>query len=358
MKAILLIEKDRLELVEVEVPALAGDQLLIRTGAATICTSDVNDLHENPFGIPLPVVLGHEGAGTVAALGTDVSGFQVGDRVAADPVHPCGACASCRRGYGHLCLQMGHFGLNMPGTMAEYFLVRQDRARRIPDTVDFTTAALEEPVAVCLEALDQARLAPGASLGASLLILGDGPFGLLMARLAARLDLAKVVLAGLLDFRLSFAGAAATVNLSSIADRPAALLDLSGGDGYDAVILAAGSRQAVRDGQAVLKPKGRLVVFAALTGETPLDLLTLHVREQEIVGACNARDRLDAAVAALSDPALRLPELVTHRFPLEDFRRAFHLAEFGKGQALKIAFVFDDQDRPQRHEEHEGSTKP
>lgn len=336
LKAISLLAKDRLALVEVDVPTPGENELLIRTGAATICTSDIHDLHENPFGIPLPVVLGHEGAGQVAAVGSGVQGFQVGDRVATDPVHPCGGCASCRRGLGHLCLKMGHFGINMPGTMAEYYLARQDRARPIPDTVDFTTAALEEPVAVCLEALAQARLSPGASL----LILGDGPFGLLMARLAARLSLGRLVLGGMLDFRLSFAGGATTANLAGVEDRVGRLRALSGGEGFEAAIVAVSSSQAVQDGLAVLKPKGRLVVFAALAGSTPVDLFSLHVHELEIVGACNAQDRLDEAVRALSDPALRLSELVTHRFPLEAYREAFDLAEYGKDRALKVAFVF------------------
>jgi threonine dehydrogenase-like Zn-dependent dehydrogenase len=231
---------------------------------------------------------------------------------------------------------MGHFGVNRPGTFAEYFAVRADRARHIPGDVPFTVAALAEPVCVCLEALAQAGL-PSAG---RLLVIGDGPFGVLIARLARRLSLERVVIAGRHDFRLAFAQGVVQVNEKKAAD-PLARLRVEAGDvGYDAVILAVGSAQAVREGLALLRPKGRLVVFSALPGETPVDLFDLHVRELEIVGACNDQDRLDEAVERLADPALALADLVTHTFPIEAYREALHLAATGREEAMKVAFVF------------------
>jgi threonine dehydrogenase-like Zn-dependent dehydrogenase len=342
MKALQFVEIQKLELVDLPVPGIGEDELLIKTGAAVICTSDLNDLRENAFGIELPVVVGHEGAGTVVAKGRLVSDFEIGDRVATHPVHPCGQCINCRSGMGHLCLNMGHFGLNRPGVFAEYFPVRADRARRVPDSVPFTTAALAEPVSVCLEALNQANLAPGGRL----LIIGDGPFGVLIARLAQTLQLEKVIIAGRHDFRLGFAAGAIQVNEkkeadamarlraeSEIADRP---------PGYDAVIQAVSTAQAVRQGLSLLRSKGRLVVFSAVTGDTPIDLFDLHVRELEMVGACNDQDLLDDAIARLEMSSLALGDLVTHKLPLEDYAVAFDLAAHGREEAMKVAFVFDD----------------
>jgi threonine dehydrogenase-like Zn-dependent dehydrogenase len=100
------------------------------------------------------------------------------------------------------------------------------------------------------------------------------------------------------------------------------------------------SQEAFLQGLACLKPKGRLVVFSALHGNTPVDLFRVHVKELEIVGACSDQDRLDDAVALLNDGSLRLDELVTHHFSLEEYKQAFSLAEFGKSSALKIAFDF------------------
>jgi threonine dehydrogenase-like Zn-dependent dehydrogenase len=341
MKALQLQEVGQVALVDLPVPTIKDDELLVRTGATTICTSDLNDIRENPFGIAFPVVMGHEGAGTVVQVGGRVTGFRVGDRVATHPVHPCGHCANCRRGWGHLCLNLEHFAINRPGTFAEAYPVRSDRARRIPDSVPFSVAALAEPVSVCLEALAQAC----APEGGTLLILGDGPFGVLMARLARALPLAKTVIAGWEDFRLGFAGGAVAVNTRDAVDPIDLLksqLDDAAIPGYDAAILAVGSADAVRQGIELVRPRGRFVIFSALPGETPVNLFRVHLEELEIVGACSDEDLLDDAVASLSDPSLGLAELVTHTFPLEDYKAALDLAANGHDRALKVAFTFGD----------------
>jgi threonine dehydrogenase-like Zn-dependent dehydrogenase len=346
MKALRLLGIGEVGLHDVATPTLKEDELLIQTGATTICTSDLNDIRENAFGIAFPVTMGHEGAGTVVEIGSRVRGFSVGDRVATHPVHPCGGCAACLRGWGHLCTEMEHFAINRPGTFAEFYPVRQDRARHIPDAVPFTAAALAEPISVCLEALAQARV----SAGGTLLILGDGPFGVLMARLAASrsgdLPALKTVLAGWQDFRMAFARDAVTVNTYGVTD-PSATLRAEGGElGYDAAILAVGSAAAVRLGLSLLRPRGRFVVFSALPGETPVDLFRVHLDELEIVGACSDEDRFDDAIDRLGDPALRMAEMVTHSFPLADYEQALALAATGHDRALKVAFTFETESMP------------
>jgi len=336
MKALQLQGVQQFGLMEVDVPEPGPNQILVRTGATTICTSDLNDLHANPFHIPLPMTMGHEGAGTVAALGAEVRGFAVGDRVAAHPVHPCGRCTVCLGGLPHLCPNMKHFGLSIPGTMAEYFLVRSDRARVLPPEVDLSLAALVEPICVCLEALSQARLKPGDRL----LILGDGPFGLIMARLARTMDLGLVVLAGWEDFRLGFARGVITINTAR-QEQPARALRAAAASaaGYDAAILAAPSAQAVHDGMDCLRPRGRLVIFASLHGGTPVDLFAVQMKELEIVGSVND-DHLDEAVRLVARGQPPFGDLVTQRFALDDYQAAFDLAASGQDRAVKVAIAF------------------
>jgi threonine dehydrogenase-like Zn-dependent dehydrogenase len=174
-----------------------------------------------------------------------------------------------------------------------------------------------------------------------LLVIGDGPFGILIARLAARLGLAKVVIAGRHDFRLGFARGAGRVNTRALGDGAAAALRAEAGRplGYDAAIAATGSTEAVREGLALLRPKGRLVLFSAVPGATPVDLFDVHVRELEIVGACNDQGRFDEACALLGDPSLALGELITHRLPMRDYREAFRLAAEGREEAMKVAIL-------------------
>lgn len=340
MKALLLRDVGRIELVDIAMPDIAENELLVKTGATTICTSDLNDIRENPFDIDLPVVLGHEASGTVVSIGSKVKGFQAGDRIAAHPVHPCGRCKNCQRGWGHLCLSMEHFGLNRPGTFAEYFPVRSDRARHIPDDVPFTVAALAEPVSVCLEALAQARLSEGGTL----LIVGDGPFGILMTYLVEPIGLRKCVLTGEHDFRLGKARHALPVNIHKTDDLHKQLMTETGGEGFDAVILAVSSAAALRQSLLLLKAKGRMVVFSAIPGETAIDLFDVHLRELELVGACSDQDRFDEAILYLSNTTLPLETLITHTFPLAAYQAAITQAAHHHEETLKVAFVFDKED--------------
>jgi threonine dehydrogenase-like Zn-dependent dehydrogenase len=232
---------------------------------------------------------------------------------------------------------MLHFGLSLQGTFAEYFLAREDRVRRIPDDMPFTTAALVEPVCVCLEAIHQARLQPDDHL----LIIGDGPFGVLMARLAARHGGSPITIAGRHPSRLAFAGQSQQVHAPAGSDVQQLLRVASNGRGYDAVILAASNREAVNDALHLLRPGGRLVIFAPLPGPTPVDLFEVLVRELEIVGAVNDRDRFDAAISALADPAIAISDLVTQHFPLTAYAEALRVAEHDRQHAMKVAFVFN-----------------
>jgi len=306
-------------------PTPGPRDVLIRTLAATICTSDLHDLERNPFGIALPRVLGHEAAGVVVACGADVRGFAPGMRVAVHPVVPCGECAECARGFSHLCARMGHLGNDRDGAFAEYFVQRADRVRRLPEQVPATVGALLEPVAVCLQAVARA----GAVHGRDVLVVGDGPFGNIIARLAVGKGARQVVVAGREPFRLGRIPGVTTVKSA-----PRASADVS--------ILAVSSTQAAVSCLEALRPRGRLVVFSALPEAVALDLTSLHLREQEIVGACNDEERLDDALRCLSDPELALHEIVTHALPFPRWAEAFALARDGHDRALKVALTFPE----------------
>jgi 2-desacetyl-2-hydroxyethyl bacteriochlorophyllide A dehydrogenase len=323
MQALQMRELGLLALTTLPMPAPGPRDVLIRTLAATICTSDLYDLARNPFGIDLPRVLGHEAAGVVVAFGAEVDEFTLGTRVAVHPVLPCGECAECARGFGHLCARMGHLGYDRDGTFAEYFVQRADRVRRLPERVPATVGALLEPVAVCLQAISRA----GAMHGREVLVTGDGPFGNIIARLAVQAGARRVVVAGRQPFRLGRIPGVETVKSASKAS-------------VDVAILAVSSSEAAASCLAALRPRGRLVIFSALAEAVALDLLPLHLRELEIVGACNDEDRLDEALRCLSDPELELHEIVTHALPFTQWPEAFALARDGHDRALKVALTF------------------
>jgi 2-desacetyl-2-hydroxyethyl bacteriochlorophyllide A dehydrogenase len=335
MRALRLDAPGQLSLVEVPVPAPGRDDVLVRIAAATICTSDLHDIERNPFGIALPRVLGHEAAGTVIAAGEHVRDVRRGQRVAIHPVVPCGRCRECLRGLRHHCVSMGHLGFDREGTFAEFVVQRADRVRAIPDAVAFEVGALLEPVCVSLQAVARA----GELRGRTVLVVGDGPFGLLIARLARRVA-GRVFVAGREPFRLQHVPESERILVGETGSAPASIRERVGDDGIDVAVLAVSSREALELAMSSLRPRGRLVVFSSLGRGEPVDLQRLHLRELEIVGACNDDERLDEALALLDVPALDLAGLVTHRIPFDEWPRAFELARSGHSQALKVALTF------------------
>jgi L-iditol 2-dehydrogenase len=162
----------------------------------------------------------------------------------------------------------------------------------------------------------------------------------LMARLTQRTGPSRVAISGRHPERLALAAPATSVHVPAGTDVREKLRQASGNDGYDAIILAVSDRAAVNDALELLRPGGRLVIFAPMPGPTPVDLFAVLVRELEIIGAVNDRNRFDDAIAALSDPAVGVGDLVTHQFALEHFADALHTAEHDRQHAMKVAFTF------------------
>ncbi len=323
MKALQLQAPNQLVLTELPLPVAGKDEVLIQTKATTICTSDLHDIKSNPFGIQLPNVLGHEGAGVIVQCGSNVKHLSVGMRVGVHPVVPCGYCTECQRNFHHLCLNMGHLGIDRTGTFAAYFAQRADRVRQLPDDIPFILGALLEPVANCLQAISRS----GNIKGKIILVVGDGPFGNIIARLAVRGGAARVLVSGKEPFRLS-----RIPGVEIVDEIPEKLADIA--------ILAVSAADAVATCMKALRKRGRIVVFSLLQDAVPIDLFNLHVSELEIVGCCNDEDQIDSALACLKDPSLNLSDLITQQLPFEHWEEAFYLARDRHDRALKVALVF------------------
>lgn len=335
MKALVLMEPNRLEMADVPVPNVRPGNVLVRTGAATICTSDLNDIAHNPFGIALPVVIGHEGAGTIALVGEGVKGFKEGDEIASHPVMPCMQCDSCRRGLHHLCDNMEHLGITRGGTFAEYFEIRADRIRRKPAALTFAQASLMEPVCVCLEAIERGQVKTDSNV----MVIGDGPFGIMIAKLAFARKPRRVIFVGRHPFRLNQVPEAIRINETASRDPLREILDATDRQGIDSAILAVGSKDAVALSIAALRSRGTLSVFSGITDPVPVDLWKLHIKELMIHGSCNDMDALDEALALLLRPDLDLQGMISHTFSFDRWREAFDTAAHGKEKALKVSIV-------------------
>ncbi|RZK47027.1 MAG: hypothetical protein EOO94_01565 [Pedobacter sp.] len=257
MQALQLQAINKLVQVTLPVPKPGDNEVLIRTSAATICTSDLHDISGNPFGIVLPRVLGHEAAGVIVECGAGVKHLSPGTRVAEHPVIPCKECVECKRGFEHVCTNMGHLGYDRNGTFAEYFVQRADRLMVLPSTLPLATGSLLEPVAVCLQAIARA----GDIRNRRVLIVGDGPFANIIARLAVRAGAGEVIVSGREPFRLSMIpGVTIPIELPW--------------KSVDVAILAVSSAEAARACISALRPRGRMVIFSGIKEPVAVDLFT------------------------------------------------------------------------------------
>ena len=325
MKALVLESAGCLIMKECPKPVPKENEVLVKTKAATICTSDINDINYNPFGIELPMIMGHEGAGIIEAVGEKITDFFIGDEITAHPVMPCGKCVSCRRGLNHLCDDMEHLGINHGGVFAEYFTIRADRIRKKPKNISFAAATLMEPVCVCIEAIKRANVTEGSNT----LIIGDGPFGVMIANILDTIyPKNKNIISGKYDFRLNHAGNVEKININN---------NKINFDDIDSAIICVGTAEALETAIEVCRSRGTICVFSAIHGKAPVDMFKVHVKELNICGSCNDMDYLDEAINILSKS--KIADVITHELPFDEYKKAFELASGKKNETLKVSMI-------------------
>jgi L-iditol 2-dehydrogenase len=309
-------------------PAPGPGEAVVTVAAVGVCGSDVHAWEWTPgyefMAAHLPVTLGHEFSGTVAAVGPGVSDLAPGDAVVCWPTVACSACPACAAARPQDCQARAVVGLHRDGAFAEQAAVPARNLRRAPAGLPLDIAALAEPLAVAVHAATIGGVGPGDRVA----VLGAGPIGILAAWVAQARG-ARVLLAGMDDGpRLSCAramGVAATVDL---AETPLAeAVARAFGGPADRVIEAAGAARAVTDGLSVLRSSGVLVVAGIHATDLSLPL-TRFVRMKHQLRA--AHDTTDAALAGtlalLAAHGDALSRLITHRLPLNRAPEAFELA--------------------------------
>ena len=296
-------------------------EVLIAVTQVGLCGTDVH-IHHGEFGAIFPLIPGHEMTGTVAALGEGVARFRVGESVTVNPNIPCGRCSYCLSGRAIHCDQPTGMGSSATGFFAEYVCVAETLVFSV-EGLPADVAVFVEPTSCAMHGLETLQVRPGASA----LVLGAGPTGLLLAQLIAAGGAASVTVADRVAFKLDTAsqlGATRTV-LVGQQDPLAQLLAASDdGDGYDIVVEATGVT-AVGDICVPLTRKGGTVLLYGVTGAderlqiSPFDVFR---REITIKGSCAEMTSFGAAIAALRAGRVRSDGIITHRFGLDDYASA------------------------------------
>jgi L-idonate 5-dehydrogenase len=313
----------------------------VRIRAGGICGSDLHYFHAGGFGavrIQQPMILGHEIAGTITAVGSGVGNVAVGDVVAVNPSLACGMCQYCLAGQPHHCLDMRFYGSAMrfphvQGGFREELVCHASQA--IKTNMPVERAAFAEPLSVCLHAVKQA----GPMLGARVLVTGAGPIGALCAMAARKAGAREIVATDLLDAPLAIMrkiGADRTINMR---DDAAALESYSADKGYfDVVFECSGAGPALSAAFGVARP-GAVIVQVGLGGDVLLPMNTLVAKEINLRGTFRFHEEFAWAVRFLERGTLDVSPLLTEIVPLADATRAFELAS-NRAVAMKVQLAF------------------
>lgn len=342
MKAAVYRGVNEVRLEEVPVPKIGPGEILVRVDTCGVCGTDLKKIASGSHSAPR--VFGHETAGYVAQVGEGVEKFAVGDRVVSFHHIPCGECYYCRHKVFAQCPTYKKVGCTAAfepsgGGFAEYVRVMDWIVRKgvvkVPEGVSFEQACWVEPVNTCMKGI--ATLAPQPD--EKVLILGQGPIGVILAVLAQRAG-AEVLTSDLFPERLTISrtfGMEETIDASRN-DVVARARQVTEGRGVDAVVVAAAGNGLIRPALEAARPGGRVLLFAqTVRSEATIDPATICVDEKTLLGSYSASvDLQEESVRFVFSRAMDLQRLITHRFPLQRAVEALDFAAHPKPGSMKI----------------------
>ena len=342
MQAVVYHGINDVRMEEVPVPEIGPGEILVRVHTCGICGTDLKKIATGSHSAPR--IFGHETAGVVAKVGEGVRKFSVGDRVVVFHHIPCGECYYCRHKTFAQCVAYKKVGCTAGfepsgGGFAEYVRVMDwivDKGTvRIPDGTSFEQASFAEPVNTCIKGIETLRLEAGETV----LVMGQGPIGLILATLAKRAG-ARVITSDLYPERLTMAHSLG-LNLTIDASKSDAVQTVRGmteGRGADAVILAVGGTGLIRPAMDAARPGGRVLLFAqTVRDEVTIDPAAVCVDEKALLGSYSASVELqEESVRFVMNREMDLERLISHRFSLASGVEALQLAAHPRPDSMKI----------------------
>jgi len=333
MKAALLSDNYKIQIVNVEKPKIKDSEVLIRVKSNGICGSDLHAYRgHHPFRKP-PVILGHEVSGMVEQLGESVRNVEIGDRVAVEPQLGCGECAYCLAGKYNICVKRAAPGIgSWNGSFAEYFAAPASKVYKLPQDMTYDTGALMEPLAVGVHAVRRADI----KLGDSVAVLGVGTIGLMNLVAAKKAGASRTYASDLLDYNLGKArelGADVPINPNK--ENLIEAVQQRNPYGVDKVIITAAFPPVWEQAVKICKRGGRICVVGMFGESVAVDFLQLLLQEKCICLSWLYR-REDFVTAIEIAQAVNLSPIITHTFPLEDAAKGLQMMDERKQNIVKI----------------------
>lgn len=339
MKSLLLSEYNHLEIADMPVPAIGPGEILVRVEACGICGSDVHGYDGSSGRRIPPIVMGHEAAGTIDSVGSNVSRFNAGDRVTFDSTVYCGECAFCKGGDVNLCDNRQVIGVSCGdyrrhGAFAEYVVVPQRIVYHLPESIAFSEAAMLEAVSVALHGVRVSEVKGGETA----LVIGAGMIGLLTLQAARVAGCGEVFISDVDTTRLALAGqigAEKTLHASG-AELLAEIQRLTGGRGVDIVYEAVGRNETVASAIDCVRKGGTVSLIGNITPEVTLPLQKVVSRQIRLQGSCASSGEYPQAIELISSGKIQVKPLITAVASLEEGPSWFERLHAREPNLMKI----------------------
>ncbi len=343
MKAFVLHSPGNMRLEQRPIPKPGPGEALVKMKSVGICGSDIHYLRHGKIGsfiVNEPMILGHEAAGQVAALGPGTTGLEVGARVVVEPGIPCGTCWFCRNGRYTKCPTV-RFMATPPddGCLVEYVSWPVDFLFEMPDNISFQEGALVEPFAVALYATRRSGLYPAASVA----ILGAGPIGLSVLEAVKAMGAGDVIVVDVMPNRLTLAKEMGATHVldAGLVDVVEQVKSLTGGEGAHFVFETAGTAPTFQQTVNIARDGGFVVLLGlAQEDEIPMPMVESVVREINFVSSFRYNNIFEEAITLIGHDRVNLKPLITHEFPFDQALEAFDVAENAEETAVKVMINF------------------
>ena len=325
MKALCKLRAETgLTLTDVAEPEIGHNDVLIKIRKTAICGTDIHIWNWDDWArktIPVPMHVGHEYVGTVVAVGSEVQGFKIGDRVSGEGHITCGHCRNCRAGRRHLCRNTFGVGVNRPGAFAEYLALPAFNAFPIPDSIPDDLAAIFDPFGNAVHTALSFNM-----VGEDVLITGAGPIGIMAVAVARHVGARHVVITDVNDYRLDLAkkmGATRAVNV--LREDPRQIMhDLGMTEGFDVGLEMSGNPKAFQTMLEIMQHGGKVALLGIPPADTAIDWNHVIFKGLEIKGIYG-REMFETwyKMVALIQSGLDITPVITHHFPISDFEQGF-----------------------------------
>ncbi|ULL19216.1 L-threonine 3-dehydrogenase [Paenibacillus sp. H1-7] len=330
-------------LKEVPVPVYGPDEVLVKVKATSICGTDVHIYQWDDWAartVVTPNVFGHEFAGIVEAVGSEVVHVKPGDRVSGEGHIVCGVCKACRTGNAHVCPNTRSFGITAPGCFAEYAVLKASNVIHNRPELPFELACLQDPLGNAVQ-----TVMSGDIVGKSVAVIGSGPIGLMAIAVAKACGAGAVIAVDVNPYRLDLArrmGADHTIDSRHVI-LSEAIRDYTGGEGAEVILEMSGHPEAIRQGFEAAAPAARVSLLGIPTREVSLDLSSHIIFKGLHIDGITGRRMYQTwyqVKGLLEQNRIDLTPLITHRFPLHRYEEAFGL--MASGQCGKIVFTHEE----------------